>query len=81
MAHSGFGWTAKPFFVDMNGTNPCIVDGRTKTAKLAAGAHEIHVGMNLNEGRAWGFFLRFERHDVTPAQRISGKFLCPGYSV
>ncbi len=65
----------------MAGINPCIPDERMHKAKLAAGAHDICVGMDLNGGRAWGFFLRFERLDTTAAQRRSGNFVKPTYSV
>jgi sialate O-acetylesterase len=68
-------------FTDMAGINPCIPDERMHKAKLAAGAHDICVGMDLNGGRAWGFFLRFERLDTTAAQRRSGNFVKPTYSV
>jgi sialate O-acetylesterase len=65
----------QPFLTDMAGINPCVADERSKPANLAAGEHIIHVGMDLNGGRAWGFFLRFARRDVTPAQRRSGDFV------
>ncbi len=55
----------KPLFVNMAGTNPCIPDESGKTVSLSAGAHEIHVGLDLNNGQAWGFFLRFARQDLT----------------
>lgn len=49
----------KPFFTNVRGTNPCIADESGKIARLAAGHHEIVVGMDINHGMSWGFFLRF----------------------
>jgi len=72
---------SKPFFKDMAGINPCFPDESAKTASLEAGPHELHVGMDLNEGRAWGFFLRMARKDVTTEQMQSGDFVKPSYSV
>lgn len=71
---------AKPFFKNMAGTNPCWADESSKTVTLEAGTHDIHVGMDLNDGRAWGFFLRLARRDVTREQIQTGNFLKPGYS-
>lgn len=71
----------KPFFTDMNGINPCFPDESNKVASLSAGAHAIQVGMDLNHGQAWGFFLRFIRKDVSPAQIQSGKYARPIYGV
>jgi hypothetical protein len=71
----------EPFFVNMKGTNPCIADESIKLAKLAAGTHDIRVGMDLNGGQAWGFMLRLSRKDVTKEQVKSGDFAKPDYSV
>ena len=49
----------RSFFCNAGGTNPCIADESGKTVKLSAGRHEVIVGMDINHGRAWGFFLRF----------------------
>lgn len=48
----------QPVFDDPHGTNPCFPDQSSVTCRLASGRHEIVVGMDLNHGRAWGFFLR-----------------------
>lgn len=53
-------------FADMGGTNPAIKDSRSVPVSLSAGRHSITVGMDLNRGLAWGFFLRFLRRDVSP---------------
>jgi hypothetical protein len=37
--------------------------------------------MDLNEGRAWGFFLRLARKDVKKEQIRTGEFAKPAYSV
>lgn len=66
-----------PFFTDMAGTNPCSPDESARRTRLAAGFHDIVVGMDLNDGLAWGFMLRFVRVDVTAAQLRSGSFVRP----
>ncbi len=71
----------KPFFMDMAGINPCVSDKSQKSISLSAVTHTIHVGMDLNTGQAWGFFLRFIRRDLTRAQILSGKFARPVYRV
>jgi sialate O-acetylesterase len=55
-------------FVDMAGINPALPDAKTKVLNLAKGKHELAVGMDLNGGLAWGFFLRFERRGLTKQQ-------------
>jgi hypothetical protein len=70
----------KPFFVNMKGINPCFADESCKTVLLKKGLHEMTVGMDLNSGNAWGFFLRFARRDVTKDQIASGDFAKPVYS-
>jgi len=71
----------KPFFKNMAGTNPCFPDESAKTASLDAGSHDVHVGMDLSNGLAWGFYLRFARKDLTKEQIRSGEFVKPAYSV
>ena len=71
----------KPFFTDMAGINPCVPDKSRKSLSLSAATHTIQVGMDLNQGQAWGFFLRFIREDVTRAQILSGKYARPVYRV
>ena len=71
----------KPFFKNMAGINPCFPDESSKIASLAAGAHDLHVGMDLKDGQTWGFFLRLVRKDVTKAQIRTGKFGKPTYSL
>lgn len=70
----------KPFFKNMDGINPCFPDESGKTASLGAGPHDVHVGMDLNDGRAWGFFLRLARKDATKEQIRTGEFVKPTYS-
>jgi hypothetical protein len=48
---------------DPKGTNPALADAVSKPVRIAAGTHRVTVLMALNEGRAWGFFLRFGRTD------------------
>lgn len=69
----------KPLFANLKGINPCIADESHAPVSLKAGKHQIAVAMDLNEGRAWGFFLRFARKDVTAKQIASGDFVKPVY--
>lgn len=66
----------QPFFTDLAGTNPCFPDESRKPVQLGAGRHQIHVVMDLNNGLAWGFFLRFRssspRTGKTGAQPVFG---------
>lgn len=56
-------------FSDPHGTNPAVPDA--KRIRFAAhGEHEIVVGLSTNTGRAWGIFVRFERHNV-PARLLA----------
>lgn len=71
----------KPFYNALDGINPCFPDEGRKTATLAAGLHTLTVAMDLNNGAAWGFFLRFRRRDLTAAQLKSGDYARPGYDV
>jgi sialate O-acetylesterase len=69
----------KSVFTDMNGINPCLPDAVARPVALAAGVHRITVGMDLNQGRAWGFMLRFVRQDVSAAQIAAKSFAVPAY--
>jgi sialate O-acetylesterase len=71
----------KSFFTDIKGTNPCFANKSAKTVTLKAGTHDVTVGMDLNLGNAWGFFLRFARRDVTKKQVETGEFGKPEYLV
>lgn len=71
----------KSFFINMGGTNPCLPDESGKTITLGAGTHRVDVGMDINRGNAWGFFVRMIRKDITSAQVKSGDFAKPVYSV
>jgi hypothetical protein len=71
----------KSFFQNMAGINPCLPDESSKTVRLETGSHDIHVGMDLNDGRAWGYLLRLARKDVTMEQICSQEFVKPTYSV
>lgn len=70
----------KPFFANLDGTNPAWADESRKGTKLTAGKHDITVAMDLNNGAAWGFFLRAERKDVSLAKIKAGQYLKPTYS-
>lgn len=65
--------------LDTNGTNPAKRDQSNKMVKMAAGRHEIRVAMDTNGGRAWGFFLRFQRRDVSRTQIRTGDYARPEY--
>jgi sialate O-acetylesterase len=70
----------KPFFINMAGINPCFADESSRTIVVQPGTHDLHVGMDLNNGLAWGFFLRMARRDVTKAQVQSGDYTKPVFS-
>ena len=71
----------KALFTNMKGINPCLPDESKKAVALAPGRHVIHVGMDLNGGQAWGFFLRLVRKDM-PQERIRlGEYTKPTYSI
>ena len=64
-------------FRDLNGTNPAIPDAGVARLNLAQGKHRIAVAMDLNGGRAWGFFLRFKRRDISKARIATRDFAVP----
>jgi len=70
----------KPFIADLSGTNPCVPDQSRKKVRLSKGRHSLRVTMNLNDGLARGFFLRFKRCDVSRTLIASGEFAKPVYS-
>lgn len=71
----------KSFFTDLNGINPCFPDENNQAIALAAGKHRIDVGMDINHGQAWGFFLRMVRKDLTLAKIRSGDYAKPEYTI
>lgn len=64
-------------FRDANGTNPAIPDAGVARLNLAQGTHRLAIAMDLNGGRAWGFFLRFRRRDVSRKQILGGDYAVP----
>jgi sialate O-acetylesterase len=68
------------FFQDLKGTNPALPDARKKSVSLPAGRHRLTVAMDTNEGMAWGFFLRFVREGVSPAQLKDNSYKKPVYT-
>lgn len=71
----------KPVFCDPNGTNPAVPDQSLIPVRLRAGKHKLSVAMDLNDGCAWGFFLRFNRTDLGRKRIESGKFTLPSCSL
>jgi sialate O-acetylesterase len=71
----------KPFYQDLKGINPIIIDEKHRAATLAAGIHEMRVAMDINRGQAWGFCVRMRRMDVTRAQIASGNYTKAEYLV
>ena len=67
----------KTVFADPNGTNPAIADKIIVPVNLGRGTHRLSVAMDLHGGLAWGFFLRFNRRDITKAQLAGGGFTLP----
>ena len=63
----------KSFFTNARGGNPCIADESGKPVRLSTGSHEIVVGMDIVQGRSWGFFLRFRSAGTKaiPADAVS----------
>jgi len=58
---------------DMHGINPALEDAHRLRTAMTAGEHRITVLMALNQGRAWGFFMRFGRAGLSEAVRRSGE--------
>jgi len=67
----------QPVFCDPNGTNPAVPDQAIVPVRLRRGTHRVSVAMDLNKGCAWGFFLRFNRTDVTKARLAEGDCALP----
>jgi len=51
----------KPVFDDLTATNPCVPDKGRRQIKLPAGCHRVTVAMDINDGKAWGFCVRYCR--------------------
>ena len=64
-------------FRDPKGSNPAIPDEGGTLLDLTAGEHDVLVALDLNNDRAWGVYLRFERKDVTKGQLKKGEFVLP----
>lgn len=65
------------FFTDVNGANPAVPDAVKRPLSLAPGRHSLTIAMDLNQGLAWGFFLRFERIDLTEERIEQGGYAMP----
>jgi sialate O-acetylesterase len=59
-------------FNDPNGTRPANVDDSITPYNANQGEHEILVALGLNEGKAGGIFLCFERVDVSSEEIEKG---------
>jgi sialate O-acetylesterase len=70
----------KPTFTDIEGLKIRTPDMSQKIVKLKAGTHRVTIAMDINNGVAWGFVLRFMRLDVTKAQIKADSYLRPTYS-
>ena len=70
----------KPVLRDLHGTNPARSDQRIVRVRLAAGRTRIAVLMALNQGRAWGFFLRASRPDARRADIQADRVLLPTFN-
>lgn len=62
---------------DLGGINPAILDAKRIPVTLKKGRRTLTVLMALNDGRAWGFFLRFARLKADPAQIRTGTVPLP----
>lgn len=70
-----------PLFQDMKGTNPCIADAKNKVLALDRGDHVVTLAMDTNSGKAWGFFLRFERMGLSQEACRKKTFTKPEYLI
>lgn len=68
---------SRPVFEDYRATNPAIMDQHIRPISLNKGTHRITVAMDLNDGHAWGFYLRFDRRDVSRLRRVRGDYAVP----
>jgi hypothetical protein len=68
-------------FTDMSGTNPALPDAKIVPLSLKKGTHKIAVAMDLNGGKAWGFFMRFDRTDVTPQKIKERALVLPKFTI
>lgn len=71
----------KPIFADANGTNPAAPDQAIRPLSLQRGRHKLAVAMDLNRGRAWGFFLRFDRRGISSKRIAQGNYAVPECSL
>jgi len=71
----------KRLLLDEKGANPAVPDSKKKILKLRAGVYRFRIAMDLNNGAAWGFFLRFRRKDLTKKQKFSGLYTKPSYEI
>lgn len=63
----------KMIFHDPAGTNPATPPDKVLVPfKVNPGCHEALIALSSNHGKAWGLFLRFLRHDVSPRQLQQG---------
>jgi hypothetical protein len=56
---------------DLHGINPAVEDAHRIPCSLESGDHRITVMMALNQGKAWGFFMRMSRNGLSAAARNS----------
>jgi sialate O-acetylesterase len=64
---------------DMKGMNPAIPDLIKKPLSLKTRRYRIAVAMDSNNGLAWGYYLRFQRRDVTAKQLRGGGVILPRF--
>ena len=67
----------KEVFQDLHGAPPASADMAVRAVALRKGQHAITVAMDINEGRAWGFMLRFGRQDARGKQARNGALVLP----
>lgn len=65
-------------FHQADASGPAVMDSVRAPMRVSAGQHEVLVAMGSNNARSCGFYLRFERTDLSPAQ-LAGetKFIMP----
>lgn len=65
---------------DLHGTNPALPDARIARVRVGKGRTRIAVLMALNQGRAWGFFLRASLPDASQADIIAERVALPTFT-
>lgn len=69
----------KAVHTDLNGKNPAVPDAHGVRWQASAGRHQLVIALSTNQGRAWGVFVRFERHGLTKKQIETPTYTLPTF--